>query len=145
IQGSPPKLQDNGAHWVSYLTHVQLEDPDAVLAYELMALNLGYEGIMLRSPFAKYKFGRSTLKEQGLIKVKRFIDEEAEIVGFEELMRNQNEATPSAFGLQVRGHSIHGKVAAGTLGKLILRSPKWGEFACGSGLDNALRDKIWQD
>lgn len=137
------RLNELGASWVKYLKHVSLNNPDEVLAYEQIALEVGYEGIMLRSPFAKYKFGRSTLKEQGLIKVKRYVDEEAEIVGFEELKRNQNEPTKNAFGLQVRGHSIHGKVAANTLGKFILRNEKWGEFACGSGLDDALRDEVW--
>jgi DNA ligase-1 len=40
----------------------------------------GYEGIMLRDPQGAYKFGRSTLKEQLLVKVKRFQDSEARIL-----------------------------------------------------------------
>lgn len=139
------ELNELGIANVKYLQHIVLENPDEVLVYEQDALEIGFEGIMLRRMLAPYKFGRSTLKEQGLIKIKRFIDEEAEIIGFEELKRNQNEATKNAFGLQVRGHSIHGKVAANTLGKFILRNAKWGKFACGSGLDDALRDKVWQN
>lgn len=139
------KLREKGLTQINYLKHSMLFEPAQVIAYELAALEAGYEGIMLRHPMGSYKFGRSTLREQGLIKIKRFVDEEAEIVGFEELKRNQNEPTKNAFGLQVRGHSIHGKVAANTLGKFILRNEKWGEFACGSGLDDALRDKVWQN
>jgi DNA ligase-1 len=138
-------IRMTGVNNVHYLMHVVLESPEEVLDYEQEALEAGYEGIMLRHPNKPYKYGRSTKREQGLIKVKRFVDEEAEIVGFEELRRNQNEAKKNAFGLQVRGHSIHGKVAANTLGKLLLRNDRWGEFACGSGLDDVLRNKIWQN
>lgn len=41
----------------------------------------GFEGIMLRKPSSKYSIGR---RSSGLLKVKKFIDEEFEIVGAEE-------------------------------------------------------------
>ena len=53
---------------------------------ELMIQNLkdGYEGLMLRDPNGVYKFGRSTVKENILLKVKDFMDDEAEIISFRE-------------------------------------------------------------
>ena len=38
------------------------------------ALKEGYEGLILRSPEGKYKFGRTTIKEGNLFKVKPFRD-----------------------------------------------------------------------
>ena len=55
-------------------------------------LEAGFEGVMLRDPQGLYKHGRSTFKEHGLMKLKRFEDAEATIVGFEEQMHNTNEA-----------------------------------------------------
>lgn len=136
-------LRSRGQLNVNYVPHQQLLNPKEVLEYEAEALEAGYEGIMLRSPSGNYKFGRSTLKQQGLIKVKRFADAEAEIVGFEELERNQNEQTRNDFGLAKRSSHKAGKVAGGTLGKFILEHPHWGRFSCGSGLDDDMRAKIW--
>ena len=45
-------------------------------------LNAGYEGLMLRDPNGIYKFGRSSVKENILLKVKEFMDDEAEIIAF---------------------------------------------------------------
>lgn len=130
---------------VNFVTHKTCNNPQEVIAAETEALDAGFEGLMIRAVNAPYKFGRSTLKQQGLIKVKRYTDAEATVVGFEELERNQNEQTRNAFGLAKRSSHRAGKVAAGTLGKLILESPDWGQFACGSGLDYEMRDEIWQN
>jgi len=104
----------------------------------------GYEGTMVRSPNGRYKFGRSTLKENILLKVKAFSDSEAVIVGFQELERNMNSPIINALGLQERGHSKDGKVAANTLGAFEV---EWNgvRFNCGSGLNDSLRDAIWEN
>lgn len=47
----------------------------------------GYEGIIARAFHAPYKYGRSTLKEGGLLKIKRFSDSEALIIDCIELRR----------------------------------------------------------
>ncbi len=61
-----------------------------LLEFERACLAEGYEGVMLRSPDGPYKCGRSTVREGYLLKLKRFSDAEATIVGFEELMHNAN-------------------------------------------------------
>lgn len=139
------RIQAAGINNVKYLKHILLNTPEEVLAYEQNALELGFEGIVLRNPHKPYKYGRSTFREQGLIKVKRFIDEEAEIVGFEALERNTNEPTQDAFGLQKRSSHRAGKIADNLLGKLLVRNEQWGEFAVGSGFDVATRQEIWQN
>jgi len=113
-------------------------------------LSKGYEGAMIRHQNSLYKCGRSTWKEQGLIAIKRFEDAEAEIIGFEELMHNENEATVDARGLQVRSSHQTNKVAGGTLGKLIVRGIKDTPFdsitfAVGSGFSKDQRQTIWNE
>lgn len=130
---------------IFYVEHSVLETPEAVLTYEEAALLNGYEGIMLRSPEAPYKFGRSTLKQQGLIKVKRFKDDEATVIGFEALERNTNPIVRDAFGLAKRSSHKSGKVAVDLLGRLRVRHGIYGEFAIGSGFDVATREDIWNN
>jgi DNA ligase-1 len=128
-----------------YVKHARLNTPEEVVAYEEEALLAGYEGIVLRSPNAPYKFGRSTLKQQGLIKVKRFIDDEATVIGFEPLERNTNPIVRDAFGLAKRSSHKAGKIPDNLLGKLLVRHRKYGEFAIGSGFDVATRELVWNN
>lgn len=106
----------------------------------------GYEGVMLRDPAGTYKFGRATVRENILLKVKDFEDAEGVIIGFEEKMHNDNPATLDAFGKTKRSTARENLVPAGTLGKLILRDAETGqEVRVGSGFDDKLRDEIWSD
>lgn len=117
---------------------------DEILEREHTALDLGYEGLILRDPKGIYKFGRSTLIEQYLVKLKRVKTGEAYIMGYVELMLNQNEPVKDALGYQKRSSSKEGKIPGGTLGALIVRDYVTGvEFEIGSGFDDALRAEIW--
>jgi len=123
-----------------------LERAFDVLAHEEQALNEGYEGLIIRDPMAGYKEGRSTLREQALVKVKRTQDAEAVIIGFQELLRNRNEAVLDALGYTKRSSHLDNMVPAGTLGALICKTiPDGVEFRIGSGFDMQLRDEIWQN
>ena len=97
-----------------------IETQEGLLAYEEDCVDAGYEGIMLRDPQGRYKFGRSTVKEGILLKVKRFADMEGTVVGFVERMHNGNEATKDALGRTKRSSSKEGKVGRGDLGALVL-------------------------
>ena len=108
-------------------------------------LNAGYEGLMLRDPNGIYKFGRSSVKENILLKVKEFVDDEAEIIAFREKMVNTNEGLKDNFGRTKRSSSQDGLKPSGTLGGFILRNSVGLEFSCGSGLNDALRDEIWKN
>lgn len=115
--------------------------------YEALALSQGYEGVMLRSANAPYKFGRSTLREQGLMKLKRFVDAEATIVGFDEQMHNGNAATVDALGHTERSTHKAGMTGKGTLGALVVKAINGQfegvQFSIGSGMDDALRSFVW--
>ncbi len=113
-------------------------------AFEEQCVRDGYEGAMVRDPNGPYKCGRSTEREGMLLKIKRFADDEAEVIGFEEKMHNGNPATENAFGRTERKGGQAGLVPAGTLGSLRVRDLKTGvEFNVGSGLNDAQRADIW--
>lgn len=115
--------------------------------YEEKCLYDGYEGVMLRSPTGPYKQGRSTVNEGYLLKLKRFEDAEAVIIGKEERMHNANVATTNALGHTERSSHQANLVGRGDLGALVVRGingPYNGvEFTVGSGFDDAERASLW--
>ena len=121
-----------------------LTNEDDMLAYEAAKVGEGYEGIILRSPSAPYKFGRSTVKEGYLLKVKRFEDSEAEIIGFEEEMFNGNTAETNELGRTKRSTAQAGLVGKSTLGAFQVRDLVTGvEFSVGTGLTGQQRADAW--
>lgn len=107
-------------------------------------LTMGYEGVMLRHPDGPYKHGRSTAKEAWLLKVKRFEDSEARIIGFSELMHNANEAKRNELGHLERSSHKAGKVGRQTLGALTVKDLKTGvEFDIGTGFTADQRQLLW--
>jgi len=107
-------------------------------------LDQGYEGLILRDESAPYKFGRSTAKQGYLLKLKRFVDAEAEVIGFEERMHNGNVATVDALGHTKRSSHQANKTGLGDLGALVCR---FGGHVVniGTGFDAAERKTIWNN
>ena len=107
----------------------------------------GHEGTMIRDPGSPYKCGRASLKEGFLTAIKYFEDGEAEVIGFEELMSNQNEKTLDAFGNSERSSKKENMVPMNTLGALLVRKDDGTEFKIGTGqgLTAAKRKEIWDN
>jgi DNA ligase-1 len=120
-----------------------MPDMDALLRYEQECLDDGYEGLILRDPSAPYKCGRSTAREQYLLKLKRFVDGEFKIVGTYEEQANNNEAKTSALGRTKRSSAKAGKTGKGTLGGLILEWSPGVTFRCGVGFSDGEADRLW--
>ena len=125
-----------------YVPHTTVAGVDELLRHEAEMLLAGYEGLILRDPNGIYKFGRSTAKEGVLLKLKRFVDHDFEIVGFEERMHNGNEATTSELGRTKRSSHKENKTGRGDLGALVLKYGG-GTFNCGTGFDDVTRARIW--
>lgn len=110
-------------------------------------LDEGYEGLMLRNPAGEYKFGRGTVKENLLLKLKTFVDFEAVVIGFVEQMQNTNEKTARG----KRGTSAAGMIPKGTLGAFRVRGingPYEGvefEVGTGEGWTDAFRAQVWKN
>jgi DNA ligase-1 len=131
-------------HFVKVVRQYWIKNEDELLDLEQRRLAIGYEGLILRSPLSPYKYGRSTVKEGYLLKLKRFKDEEATVVGFKEQMHNGNEATKDNLGRTKRSSHKANKTGKGTLGKLVCTSKNYNDtFEVGTGFDNAQRDEIW--
>lgn len=115
------KDQVEGLKHVVVVPQTMVSNPDKAFKYEAQHAGAGYEGIMLRHPNAPYKHGRSTLKEQYLIKWKRFVDSEAEILEVFEQEKNANELTKDELGYAKRSSAKDGKVKVGRLGGFRVR------------------------
>lgn len=132
-------------HRIKLLPHIIINNQDELDAFEAKALAAGYEGIMVRDPGGPYKYGRSTDKQGILLKIKRFLQSEAIILGAEEKMHNENEAELDNLGYTVRSTAKDGMVPAGTLGALVCKDLKsLVEFNVGSGFDDKTRAEFWQ-
>lgn len=90
-------------------------------------LDMGYEGSIIRDPNGKHKQGRSTVREGGLLRVKRFEDAEAVVIEIVEGNSNQNEAQINELGQQFRSSHAEGMVASGRVGSMICRNLSDGE------------------
>lgn len=132
------------SHSIRFIEHKLIHNAEELMDYEERCLELNYEGVMIRSLEGRYKCGRSTLKEGILLKLKRFEDSEAVIIGFEEKQKNNNTQERNELGYAKRSTKKEGMVAAGTLGNFLVRDLGTGiTFSIGSGLDDSLRDTVW--
>ena len=104
----------------------------------------GGEGLICRNPDGKYKYGRSTPKEQLSVKLKFFSDSEFKVVGFEELNSNTNEQTINELGYLTRSTHKQNQIPMGILGSLVL---EFGDltFKVGSGFTMEQRSEIWKN
>lgn len=127
---------------VSVLVHHTAVNEEELLRYESEWVKQGYEGLMVNSLAGIYKNGRSTEKEGTLLKVKRFTDAEATVIGFEERMHNDNVATVNELGQTERSTVRAGLRPAGDLGSLVVQ---FGDttFNIGSGFTAHDRLNLW--
>ena len=97
--------------------------------------SMGYEGLIAMDPMAKYKHGRSTLKQEIMLKLKPSEDSEATIIGMEELMHNLDA------GNSKKKENL---VPGGMMGKLKVC---WNNkvFYVGTGFDHAQRQDMWDN
>ena len=132
---------------VILVEHFLVADLASVLRFEeKWVVNEGYEGVMLRSLEGRYKEGRSTFNEGYLLKVKRFTDSEAEVIGTVEEEHNTNEAQTNELGRTKRSSAKAGMVGKDTLGALIVRDLETSvEFNIGTGFNAQQRVELWAE
>jgi len=118
---------------------------EALREYERVSLSQGFEGVMIRSMGGGYKYGRSTLKEGLLLKLKRFSDDEAVIIGVECLMQNKNIAGVNELGYIERSSDARGLIPVDALGVLIVCRGDGVVFKIGSGFTESQRYNLWQN
>lgn len=122
--------------------HDLVDNTDALAQMEEHYVAEGYEGVMLNDPLGAYKDGRSTVKQQTLMKLKRFMDSEARILDAEPLRVSiGNERTSTG----KRSSKAENKQALDMLGAFIVKDLVTGvEFSVGSGFTERQRSQLWQ-
>lgn len=105
----------------------------------------GMEGVILRDPNSLYKSGRATVNSGSLLKWKEWADEEGTVVGFEELLHNENPQFKDALGLSKRSSHQANKIPGNTLGALIVKANYPSTVNVGSGFTQFQRQQIWND
>jgi DNA ligase-1 len=119
------ELHARGFDRIDYIPQRMVLNLEDMLAFEKEAVDAGFEGIMLRDPNGRYKYGRSTVNENLLLKVKRFITEEARITGVIEQLENLNEAELDNFGRSKRSENKDNMIGTGMTGAFTVESDKW--------------------
>lgn len=140
-------LELSDIHISEELVHEKLlgtiiKNETELVTLDKIYLDAGYEGTMLRDPHGTYKFGRSTVRDNILLKVKHFEDDEGLLIDVYEKMSNQNELGVNELGYAKRSTSLDGLVAMNTAGSLVVNG-SYGEVKIGSGLDDKMREYTW--
>jgi len=138
--------------WIVIAMPTEVVDQAACDVYEATMLAAGFEGVMLRAPGGAHKHGRSTMKEQGLIAIKRFAQAEGVIIGYVEQETNTNAATVDELGRTKRSSAKAGKVKNGKLGAVKVRITACSEAPhmvgttneVGTGFDDDQRTVFWK-
>ena len=99
-----------------------VNNEEELLAAEHQYLELGYEGVIVRAPYGRYKYGRSTWREGLLLKRKPLADAEGLVIGFNYLEINLNEQTKDERGYAKRSNQQDNQlVDYGRMGALQVR------------------------
>lgn len=125
---------------------IMIHNDEDLMAYEAKCLTQGFEGVMIRTVDSPYKCNRSTLKEGYLIAIKRFVDSEAIIIGFEEKLHNNNPAQTNELGRTKRSSHQENLVPAGTTGVILAKDITDGteiRIGTGIGLNDELKLDMW--
>ncbi len=139
------RLQDTFIPGLRFNRPVPANNPAELFDMFYWSEQNGQEGICFRTPDSPYKMGRSTLKEQYLVKLARFHTSEFQIIGFEEQMENSNPCVRDERGYAKHSSEASGMVPKNTLGALLVKDIKSNIlFNIGTGFDDKLRKEIWQ-
>jgi DNA ligase-1 len=139
------RLEVEASSRVKVLPQTIIHSVDELLAYEAENVRLGFEGTIIARPDMPYKYGRSTVREGGKCKLKRFTDSEMVVTGYYELRRNMNESVENELGYGARSSHKENMVAGDTLGGLIGTDLVTGiEVRLGTGFTAGERDIIWR-
>jgi len=140
------KLRAQNLPFVTVIEAKLIHNLDELYAYDDEQLDKGMEGTILRRLDGLYKQGRSTARSAELLRIKRFIEEEAVVIEIEEGEINGNEATINELGRTERSTHKENMIPNGQVGTLICRDVKTGQtirVAAGC-MPHAERKRYWK-
>jgi len=134
--------------WVRVTSCSLISDMEMLQEYQAKRLAEGHEGVILRRRDQLYKKGRGTPTKGELIKVKKWADDEGEIVAVHEELHNANPATYNNLGhMEHSGHKEN-LIGKGRLGAIEVKlGEKWPSevVRVGTGFDAAQRESLWKN
>lgn len=102
--------------WV--IPYNMVHDQYELDTYEAKCVDLGYEGVILRDPLGKYKYGRSTANEGSYLRLKQFQDAEIVVTSVCEGATNNNELGVTPNGYAERSTHAENMVPNGMVGTI---------------------------
>ena len=139
---------DNADDWYFKTPYILVcNTPTELFNYFLQCEEENGEGICFRTPDSPYKQGKSTLREEYLIKLCRYERTEVEITGVYEQMLNRNSSHRNSVGLTERSKAIGAMVGKETLGGFYVRDRNGLNFKVGTGvsLTEKKRKDLWDN
>jgi len=129
-----------------FVSHATVHSLGEMLEVEKCAVDAGFEGIMLRDPDGKYKYGRSSVIENLLLKVKRFISEEATIIALEEQVENLTASVADPLGRAKKSVSKDAQQGTGMVGAFVVKSDLWPDpfRISASSMSHKVRKHAWE-
>jgi DNA ligase-1 len=120
--------------FIKFLDQQLVECREQLIAIYSAYVEAGHEGVVTKAPDGPYKYGRSTAAQNWMCKLKPRDDSECVIIGYEEMLHNDNQATTDGLGNTKRSTKAEGMRKAGMLGKFLVRDIYSGvEFKLGGG------------
>lgn len=142
------EIEDVKHKYIMHVKHKLIHDAEELLDFEANLIELGHEGVMVRSLKGRYKQGRSSVNEGILLKLKRFVDAEGIVLDTFEEEHNANTAMTNELGHTYRSTAQANLIGKGVLGGLILKGLGGDfneiEFRCGTGFDKLSREALWK-
>jgi len=112
--------------------------------YEKM-LNIGFEGVIIRNPYAAYHAGVATKTNNEIIKHKPNETIDAKILDILPLYKNGNDAIDNGTGRLKRSSKKACMVEQSTTGSLVVQDAEGMIFNVGTGFDDEERQWIWDN
>lgn len=139
-------MKDISHPFITVIDQYFYEDIESLLQLEADYISKGGEGLICKSPDSPYKFGRSTLKENYAVKLKRFSDSEAKILEVLPLYSNNNSAEKDDLGYTKRSTKQAGLIKQETMGALLVEDAYSNiQFSIGSGFTAETRKYVWDN
>jgi len=138
---------NKGCKFIEFVGYVVCYNREQVEQQYQNALDLGYEGIILRDLNAPHKDGRCTVKEGAYLRIKPSEDDEAIVISLVEALENQNEAVVNELGRTERSSHKENKVGKGMVGMLVCKDVKTGNIIdVGAGkMKHEEREYYWNN
>ena len=128
-----------------FLSHQGLNKSEEVIDCINYYEQQNVEGVMFRGAFSLYKYGRSTFKDQCLLRVKFLEESIGTIIGINQKQVNLNKLTRDSFGLAERSSHQANLLPVEEMGSLTVELPSGVVFNVGTGFTAEDRRMYWNN